>query len=220
MLVCRRTGEIAAVNTEFTLLTGWTREVLLGQLPNNNVNIGGEGGGGSGRSGLPTPRKMIDRGQGQEVGPHPVFLAELFDDDSVIEFYEDFAKLAFGDSRGSVTAKCRLLTYQTRESNALAAADTSDSVQVKMENSTGSSGQVLGKRKADYVGNNGGGEFGMGNGNGNGAKVTKIDGANGIGKNLEKGGKMECIYCWTVKRDVFDIPMLIVMNVSFPLFFF
>ncbi|KAB8223734.1 hypothetical protein BDV33DRAFT_167023 [Aspergillus novoparasiticus] len=24
-----------------------------------------------------------------------------------------------------------------------------------------------------------------------------------------------CAYCWTVKRDVFDIPMLIVMNVSF-----
>jgi hypothetical protein len=24
---------------------------------------------------------------------------------------------------------------------------------------------------------------------------------------------MDCSYCWTVKRDVFDIPMLIVMNV-------
>ena len=29
-----------------------------------------------------------------------------------------------------------------------------------------------------------------------------------------KDGKVECSYCWTVKRDVFDIPMLIVMNVS------
>jgi len=27
-------------------------------------------------------------------------------------------------------------------------------------------------------------------------------------------GKVDCTYCWTVKRDVFDIPMLIVMNVS------
>ena len=30
----------------------------------------------------------------------------------------------------------------------------------------------------------------------------------------DKDGKVECSYCWTVKRDVFDIPMLIVMNVS------
>ena len=30
-----------------------------------------------------------------------------------------------------------------------------------------------------------------------------------------RDGKVECSYCWTVKRDVFDIPMLIVMNVSF-----
>lgn len=29
-----------------------------------------------------------------------------------------------------------------------------------------------------------------------------------------KDGKVECAYCWTVKRDVFDIPMLIVMNVG------
>ena len=28
-----------------------------------------------------------------------------------------------------------------------------------------------------------------------------------------RDGKVECSYCWTVKRDVFDIPMLIVMNV-------
>ena len=29
-------------------------------------------------------------------------------------------------------------------------------------------------------------------------------------------GKVDCTYCWTVKRDVFDIPMLIVMNVCSP----
>jgi hypothetical protein len=45
-----------------------------------------------------------------------------------------------------------------------------------------------------------------------GGRVSKIDGENGIGR-LHRDGKMECAYCWTVKRDVFDIPMLIVMNV-------
>jgi hypothetical protein len=30
----------------------------------------------------------------------------------------------------------------------------------------------------------------------------------------ERDGRVDCTICWTVKRDVFDIPMLIVMNVS------
>lgn len=205
MLVCRRTGEIAAVNNEFTLLTGWSKNVLLGNLPNNNVNTGMEGGGGgSGRAGLPTPKKMVDRGQGEDNVSHPVFLAELFDDDSVIEFYEDFAKLAFGDSRGSATTRCRLLTYQSRESNALGGEAGDNSVQVKMEEGMTNNRDFSGKQKADYID----GQYSPGTG----VIVTKIDGENGISRNHEKDGKIECMYCWTVKRDVFDIPMLIVMN--------
>jgi len=49
-----------------------------------------------------------------------------------------------------------------------------------------------------------------------GNRVREIDGEHGIGR-LERDGKMDCSYCWTVKRDVFDIPMLIVMNVSIPM---
>ena len=45
------------------------------------------------------------------------------------------------------------------------------------------------------------------------SRVTRIDGEHGISK-LEKDGRIDCSYCWTIKRDVFDIPMLIVMNVS------
>jgi hypothetical protein len=104
----------------------------------------------------------------------------------VIAFYEDFARLAFGDSRGSVTTRCKLLKYQTKEG-------TQGSPEVK-EN---------GKTKAP----DSGGIGGMGN------RVREIDGEHGISR-LEKDGKMDCSYCWTVKRDVFDIPMLIVMNVS------
>lgn len=204
-LVCRRTGEIAAVNKEFTLLTGWTRDVLLGNLPNHNINTGMEGGGGgNGRAGLSMPMKMIDRGQGRDNGPHPVFLAELFDDDSVIEFYEDYAKLAFGDSRGSATARGRLLTYQTREGNASAGEAGKNSVQVKKEDGMTGARESSGKRKVDYI--KGDHDFGIR------ANVTKIDHENGFSRNLGKDGKIECMYCWTVKRDVFDIPMLIVMN--------
>lgn len=197
-LVCRRTGEIAAVNKEFTLLTGWKKDVLLGNEPNLNINNGRNSEsnsgpaslGNSGRAGLTTPRMRplaLSDNQGKESRPQPVFLAELLDDDSVIEFYEDFARLAFGDSRGSVTTRCKLLKYRSKENVGVG----SSSPELKED---------INKKKEIT-----GGIGGMGN------RVREIDGEHGIGR-LERDGKMDCSYCWTVKRDVFDIPMLIVMN--------
>jgi hypothetical protein len=197
-IVCRRTGEVAAVNKEFTLLTGWKKDILLGKESNQNINIGrsnstgsssGQGSAGNtGRAGLTTPRMLplsLADQQGKEGRSQPVFLAELLDDESAIEFYEDFARLAFGDSRGSVTRRCKLLKYQTKDT-------TPASPEIKEEK----------VKRTEIVGGIGG----MGN------RVREIDGEHGIGR-LEKDGKMDCSYCWTVKRDVFDIPMLIVMNV-------
>ncbi|KAJ3555754.1 hypothetical protein NPX13_g10292 [Xylaria arbuscula] len=186
-VVCRRTGEVAAVNKEFIALTGWTKNVLLGKEPNMNVNLGrsgSESGSLPSKSELTTPRLKTAQPETlktAEGNPQPVFSAEFMDDDSVIQFYEDFAQLAFGDSRGCVTRKCRLLKYRTKEMNeALANEDTP---QKNVRNS------ILSNR------------------------VTKIDGEHGITK-LGKDGKLDCICCWTIKRDVFDIPMLIIMNVS------
>lgn len=203
-LVCRRTGEIAAVNKEFTLLTGWRKDVLLGMEANLNINTGKSGEssgtaslGNSGRAGLATPRMRPASLAAQKEGrPQPVFLAELLDDDSVIEFYEDFARLAFGDSRGSVNTRCKLLKYQPKDND-------DGSPEVNREDT------ALNRKRKEIVGGIGG----MGN------RVREIDGEHGIGR-LERDGKMDCSYCWTVKRDVFDIPMLIVMNVSLPLFHF
>ena len=202
-LVCRRTGEIAAVNKEFTLLTGWKKDILLGKQPNLDVNSGRNSEtnsgpasmGNSGRAGLTTPRMrplaLADQ-HSKEGRPQPVFLAELLDDDSVIEFYEDFARLAFGDSRGSVTTRCKLLKYQSKDR-----LPGSQSPERRSKEEA---------KKKEVVGGIGG----MGN------RVREIDGEHGIGR-LERDGKMDCSYCWTVKRDVFDIPMLIVMNVSLSL---
>lgn len=199
-LVCRRTGEVAAVNKEFTLLTGWKKDVLLGKEPNLNVissrgrdaGSGPGSGGNTGRAGLTTPRllplSVAETQGGAEGRSQPVFLAELLDDDSVVAFYEDFARLAFGDSRGSVTTRCGLLKYQTKD---------------------GPQESPDAKENGKIKGHDNGGIGGMGN------RVREIDGEHGIGR-LEKDGKMDCSYCWTVKRDVFDIPMLIVMNVSPP----
>ncbi|KAI0169223.1 hypothetical protein GGR52DRAFT_512101 [Hypoxylon sp. FL1284] len=186
-IVCRRTGEVAAVNKEFVALTGWTKSILLGKEPNMNANIGRSGSepsslGSTGKSDYVTPRLRTvqpDIGKASEGKIQPVFIAEFMDDDSVIQFYEDFASLAFGDSRGHVTRKCRLLKYRTKEMNDCLAND--ESPKDRRHNS------ILSNR------------------------VTRIDGEHGISR-LEKDGKIDCTFCWTIKRDVFDIPMLIVMN--------
>ena len=184
-IVCRRTGEVVAVGKEFTIVTGWSKEVLLGKEPNHNINTGGTSGqagtGTSSRGGFNTPRVP------DEARQQPVFLAELLDDDSVIQFYEDFARLAFGDPRGSVTTQCKLLKYKTISDPTFAREGEStfdDEVESRL------------KKKRRMLGRgNAGGE----------AKITDLG---------EEDGKVECAYCWMVKRDMFDMPMMIVMNVS------
>ena len=215
-LVLRRTGEIAAVGLEFSILTGWARDILLGWEKNRNVNHGertsrrdssangrpGTADSGSSvaaaaaadpsikledataattftsnpgsgatsttasphtsRTGVtttPSPSQPQQAGIPPNRPPHrPVFIPELLDDDSAVQFYEDFATLAFGDSRGSVKRKGRLLRYVTQE-----------------EEERGE-----------------------------------------VGDSVKKKRTIECAYCWTVKRDVFEVPMVIVLNVSLP----
>lgn len=185
-IICRRTGEIAAVSKEFSLVTGWRRDVLLGKEPNLNVNTGGNSSGthtGTSSRGAATPRMPnveIDPGR-----PQPVFLAELLDEDSVVQFYEDFAELAFGASRTSIQgASCSLLKYRTKEDPGWGPNDhlPDDSKRFIKSGDVKSESLIRG-------------EAGM----------------NALG---ERDGRVDCSMCWTVKRDVFDIPMLVVMNVS------
>lgn len=211
-IVARRTGEIAAVGKEFQILTGWKKDVLLGRSPNLNVNRGGETGNNSagpgsganttGRAtGVNTPVRGDRFGAIDESGEKkvsPVFLAELLDDDSVVAFYEDFARLAFGDSRGSVMGKGKLLKYRTKDE------EIAQNLRFEAQKQNELNGQGSGlARQASEVGNP---EL----------KKENIESQRGMQKLGSKDGKVECTYCWTVKRDVFDIPMLIVMNVSTP----
>lgn len=216
-IVCRRTGEVAAVGKEFSILTGWKKEVLLGKEPNLNVNRGGSSGSGSqpqsGTSsrGSFTPHSAtlenMPNNNNNSITtnsrPQPVFLAELLDDDSVVEFYEDFARLAFGDSRGSVMTTCKLLKYKTREDMDSAAAAQQSVDDLRHQHSGGkwnnSQHQPNHPHHHHHLLRKGG-----------------IAGEAGMNRLGFKDGKVECAYCWTVKRDVFDIPMLIIMNVSFP----
>ena len=248
-IVARRTGEIAAVGKEFSILTGWKKDVLLGREPNLNINRGGNSGSTSAGPGsganttgrvtgvnTPTLRAMggnVDSETG-EKRLQPVFLAELLDDESVVEFYEGFARLAFGDSRGSVMGKGKLLKYRTKDDeialnlkleadqNVPAVIDSKVSgFESKTLNTTGSAvggarsdtAKTAGAAAADHRANMKRMSSGIAKRTGE-LKKEGIAGESSMQKLGFKDGKVECTYCWTVKRDVFDIPMLIVMNVS------
>lgn len=210
-IVARRTGEVAAVGKEFQILTGWTKSVLLGRAPNLNVNRGHSGhtpAGGSGtntarQTGFNTPTQRASaENETDEKRTKPVFLAELLDDESVVQFYEDFARLAFGDSRGSVLGKGKLLKYRTRDDEI--AQNLNAEAEVRNEEGKPNSNSDL--RRQDSGISRRQQEM----------KRDGISGEKGMQKLGSADGKVDCTYCWTVKRDVFDIPMLIVMNVSSP----
>lgn len=69
-VVWRRTGEICLVGFEFTMLTDWTREELLGKTK---------------------------------------YIFELFENQSTVEYYENFAAHAFENTTQSVISQCVLL---------------------------------------------------------------------------------------------------------------
>ena len=180
-IICRRTGEVVAAGKEFSILTGWSKDVLLGKAPNMNVNKGGEnsglpGTGASSRGGQNTPRAP------EQKSDAPVNIVNLLDDESACDFFDDYAHLAFGDSRGTATTPCKLLRYKTAEDMRL-----DDNIDDKV-------GSRLGQHPDTHV--------------------PKSYGKDGMQMLGQEDGKIECMLCWTVKRDVFDIPMLFVMNVS------
>ena len=328
-VICRRTGEVAAVSREFTCLTGWRKEVLLGKEPNLNVHLGsGRANTGAGAGKFDADGKSGSRGgSGSSGGDHdqsanaaagsesdakqtegmkktttttqqPVFLAELLDEDSVIRFYEDFAHVAFSDSRGSITAACKLLRYRTKkdiarsggsadvesaqaakESASTAAtasgtttfkekriddsqregSDTTPDVKNNVasrssrplhsnnknsnKNNDGSAGSASSSSSAvNEVGimnsnNSSNSSRSNSNSNSNRSSLSSspasasqarptpgpgnlIRGESGLQFLGDDKGRVDCMLCWTVKRDMFEVPMLIVMNVSFFFFFF
>ncbi|KAF2172841.1 hypothetical protein M409DRAFT_16798 [Zasmidium cellare ATCC 36951] len=184
-IICRRTGEIAAVSKEFCLVTGWRRDVLLGKEPNLNVNTGGNTSGthtGTSSRGAATPR--LANVEVDPARPQPVFLAEVMDEDAVVQFYEDFAELAFGASRTSIIgAPCDLLKYRTKDDPGWGANERSNDDDDKRS-------KKAGEVKSEHL----------------------IQGEAGMNALGERDGRVKCQTCWTVKRDTFDIPMLIVMN--------
>ena len=223
-LTTRRDGAVLTASKEFMILTGWTREVLLGREENRNVNTEGRlrattalGGsqltrGDSPRVGSAITRVEVAAGRKRafDTGTataeaavvsssakpgnaamtggasreateefQPVLFAELMDQDSVVEFYGDYAKLAFNGARGHACRRGRLIKYRA-EADVLRAER-----EEKMSRSTMS---FVGDGKT-----------------GNDMKINRLG---------EKDDVIDCMYIWEVRRDVFEAPMMVVMNVS------
>lgn len=93
-LVWRRTGEIVLVGTEFTLLSEWRREDLLSRdkitSAENNTNTATIGTATTAEDSGPKNKKLL---KGKKR-----YIFEIFDQDSLVEYYESFAQHAFESS--------------------------------------------------------------------------------------------------------------------------
>lgn len=214
-IMARRDGAIVSASKEFSILTGWSKQVLLGREPNLNVNSGNASAGSTAPGSAARTRfSSVDRespvaernSSGPQSGtsmptPPPVLLAEILDQDTVVQFYEDYAKLAFSSAGGSVLRRGRLLKYRTKSDAPIPNNN--------VENNNNDDERALKKRKRSQSIKQEHAESGT---------ATYVKGEHGITQLGEVEGSVDVMYCWACRRDVFEVPTLIVMNVSFVLF--
>jgi PAS domain-containing protein len=206
-VVIRRDGTILAVSEEFCIITGWTKGVLLGKHPNRNVNSGPNAGSlgniglskvsetdltNSASNGLPNHSQQSIGGAASGGSPTTsVFVAEIMDQESVVQFYEDYAKLAFANPMGRGMRRGKLLKYRTPE----------EAMRAHISGGSRTSSRRNSRANEDV-------------------KPLLGDKEEGIASEMalrhlgEPEGVVDCMYSWWVRRDNFEVPQLIVMNVS------
>ncbi|KAL6709816.1 Transcriptional regulator of nonfermentable carbon utilization [Coniothyrium glycines] len=179
-LICRRSGEIVGINKEFTILTGWRREVLLGHEPNLNVNIGTNRKSDDSElsTSNTTPNLQPMEKEGDE-GRVSVNIVELMDPKSALEFLQNFSELAYQDPRGYASQRVNMLRYQTK----------SDVERI----------QERKDEKPERIKLEGG--------------MHVHQGESAMQRLGAKNGMVDCMIWWHIKRDIFDLPMLVGMSV-------
>ncbi|KAF2745324.1 hypothetical protein M011DRAFT_460217 [Sporormia fimetaria CBS 119925] len=192
-VVCRRSGEVVWMNKEFSILTGWEREVLLGRQPNLNVNTGVTRDPNSVDS-TRTNNTPVIAGQPDPATNgtgtlNPVLIVELMDERSGVEYLDDFAEAAYLNSRGTPRRRVNMLRYMTREDVLRSEQEASQNAMHGKHNGNGRSDSPLVKLDNGVIQQ--------------GEKMSK----------LSKNGLVDCMIQWHVKRDDFDMPMLVCMHV-------
>lgn len=192
-VILRRTGEVASVSKEFSMITGWTRDVLLGKAPNLNANKGSSGNntGNNTRGAVNTPRMSTmeqENAKTRDSKPRPVLIAELMDHESVVHFWEDCAKAAYIDTSIEVQRRCHLIKYRAKDGDAAehdgAAAGNADGAADERDGKQDHKPEAMIKSEAD---------------------MQRLGSNSGI---------VDCMYTWKMKRDTFDAPMMFILQVS------
>ena len=187
-IICRRTGEVVAVGEGFSVLTGWRKAVLLGREPNLNVNRGGDtsdppGVGTATSRSTDTPRVL--------ESSRPDSLDESRQKPvSIVDLLDDESACDFFDDYSHLAFgdSRGSVTTPCKLLKYRTAKDADFDKTLISE-----AGSRL-KRQRD-------------------ATRPGKEGNAGVSHIGDDDGKVECMLCWSVKRDVFDIPMLFVMNV-------
>ncbi len=184
-LICRRSGEIVGINKEFTILTGWKREVLLGNEPNLNVNVGNNRDASDSELSTQSTTPNLT-GQEADTGTTNVNIIELMDGRSALEFLQHFSELCYQDPRGYASQRVNMLRYQTK-------ADVERIQEMKGATADGKSDSLV-KMEGGIV----------------------QQGESAMQRLSAKNGMVDCMIWWHIKRDIFDMPVLVCMSVSHP----
>lgn len=187
-IICRRTGEVVAVGEGFSVLTGWRKAVLLGREPNLNVNKGGDT---SGPSGMGTAISRDNITPRVSDSSRPDALDESRQNPvSIVELLDDESACDFFDDYSHLAFgdSRGSVTTPCKLLKYKTARDA------ELDKTLDSEAGSRLKRQRD-------------------ATRSGKDGNAGMTQIGDDDGKVECMLCWSVKRDVFGIPMLFVMNV-------
>ncbi|EAT80149.2 gluconeogenesis transcription activator [Parastagonospora nodorum] len=181
-LICRRSGEIVSCNKEFTILTGWRQDVLLGREPNLNVNLGNSREADESEMSTQTNTTPNLTGQEAETGTPAVNAIQLMDAKSALEYLQNFSELCWQDPHGHAKQRANMLRYQTkadfdRIQEMKANADHKSDAFVKMEGGAVHQGESAMQRLG------------------------------------AKNGMVDCMIWWHIKRDIFEMPVLVCMSV-------
>jgi hypothetical protein len=184
-LICRRSGEIVGINKEFTILTGWKKEVLLGAEPNLNVNVGHSPRANTDTDGSTqtntTPNLTAQ--PDSESGAKAVNVVELMDAKSALTYLQHFSELCWQDPHGNAKQRANMLRYQTQPEY--------DRIQDMKANAS--------EHKHDLIKTEGG---------------AVHQGESAMQRLGAKNGMVDCMIWWHIKRDIFEMPFLVCMSVS------
>lgn len=114
---------------------------------------------------------------------------------------QDFSRLAFNDSRGSVMGAGKLLKYRTKDDELSANLIKAERESNKENDQSVDNQPWPHMRRMDS----------FAAARPQDAKKG-ISGESGMKKLGSQDGLISCSYSWTIKRDVFEVPMLIVLN--------